>query len=390
MTRNRKKILFIITDLGSFNNFLSELALKVVKTTNIDLHVICSNSKVININDKFDFSSLNITFHYVDIPRTINLFKLMSAALDIRAIISKIKPAIVDCHFTTGIFPTILFKVKHIEYWGTFHGLGMNSSVGLKKVIFSIVEWYSIRRLNAVFLVNEKDYVLVKSLRTNNIHKYKSYGFGCPLEKYNILNYTTKNLIDLKDKLDIGGEFVITYIGRYVEFKGFDLVVQSFTKLSTPFPSDYKLILLGGHDPIHPTGLSKMEEGLLQNRNDIIDIGFTNDIPDYLAISDILLFPSKKEGLPTCVIESLAMGVPAIVSDSRGSNDLIKDFENGLLISSSHEDKSSEVDEIVNKIELLYKNRSLLKQMSNNCLQDRAKLSREIFIEDHIKMYLRD
>jgi glycosyltransferase involved in cell wall biosynthesis len=42
-----------------------------------------------------------------------------------------------------------------------------------------------------------------------------------------------------------------------------------------------------------------------------------------VASADALLLPSQREGLPRCILEAMAMQVPVIASDARGSRDLV-------------------------------------------------------------------
>lgn len=381
------KIVFVITDYGSFNNFLSELSRALSEYKKVELHVVSNLDRVINLKDKFNFEELNINFHYVKIPRSTNLISIVDSAWKISLLINAIKPDIIHAHFTTSIFPSILFRNKKYKYWGTFHGLGMNSSKGLKKIIFSIVEYFCFVRLDRIFLTNEIDYILVNQMGfTRKALKYKCYGFGCNINEFNMENFSEDKNKNLKNKLLIKEEKIIVFTGRFVNFKGFDLVIKAFLKLNLLMPYKFKLLLIGGYDYIHTTGLSTTEKVKLENCSDIINIGFTNEVAKYLAISDIFLFPSKKEGLPTCVMEALSMGVPTIVSDSRGSSDLIKDGFNGVLIKKNL-NEVEEIESIVETILEIHGNTEFRNNLSCNALKLRHLYSRRIFIEEHISYY---
>jgi glycosyltransferase involved in cell wall biosynthesis len=54
----------------------------------------------------------------------------------------------------------------------------------------------------------------------------------------------------------------------------------------------------------------------------------------YFAISDILVFPSYREGFPNVVMQAGAMGLPSIVTDINGCNEIIADGINGMIIPS--------------------------------------------------------
>jgi len=383
------KLVLIITDYGAFNNFLTELSSAIAQDSRHSLYIICSKSKVINIDDKEIFEKQNINFHFIDIPRTTTLIGQLSAAGKIRSLIKEIKPDLVHAHFTTGTFPTILFRTMSCPYWSTIHGLGMNSSKGLKKLVFTIVETICFIRLNRVFVVNSQDFNLVNKVFSKKVSKYNCFGFGCDIEKFNAFNFSDSSKAEMRKKLGIkDGVIVIAFTGRYVDFKGFNLVIKSFKILNEKYPGEYKLILMGGYDPIHKTGLDQIGERFFSTSKDVINIGFTSDVDKYLSITDIFLFPSKKEGLPTCILESLAMGIPVVTFNARGNNDIIKNNYNGVLVEpNDQEHLDKDVENIVISLRQLALSAEDRNAFSKNALKDRLKYSRKNFIDEHLRYY---
>jgi glycosyltransferase involved in cell wall biosynthesis len=374
-------LLLIITDYGSFNNFLSELVIKMVEDGH-KIDVICSNEKVIDFADRDNFQLLGINVHFTDFPRGFNIFKQILASIKINKLIEQIDPDLVHAHFTTGIFTTILSKKPHYPMIGTIHGLGYPMLQGVKRQIFKSVELFSISRLDRVLVLNQFDRDILDLKSANKPILLESAGLGCDLNRFDINRFLSK-VSDLKESLGISpNDFVITFTGRFVHFKGFDLVIKSFLKLDKLNPSSFKLILIGGRDTIHPTGLTKIEEEKYSSSSNIINVGFTNEVEKYLAIADVFLFPSLKEGMPVCIIEALAMGVPVIAADSRGCNDLVIDGVNGRLLSNK-----PSTDEIVNAITILKNSPETLQRFKDFALGSRYKLSRDIFIEKQIEDY---
>jgi glycosyltransferase involved in cell wall biosynthesis len=76
------------------------------------------------------------------------------------------------------------------------------------------------------------------------------------------------------------------------------------------------------------------EETLIQiNANkSIFSVGYQDEVRPYFAISDCLVFPSYREGFPNVVMQAGAMGLPCIVSDINGCNEIIEDRRNGYII----------------------------------------------------------
>ena len=62
-------------------------------------------------------------------------------------------------------------------------------------------------------------------------------------------------------------------------------------------------------------------------------LGRREDIPDVLASCDLAVHPSKAEGLPNAILESMAAGLPVVASRVGGNTELVNDGVTGLLVS---------------------------------------------------------
>lgn len=378
------KILLVITDYGSFNNFLSEVAVKLL-TQGHEVHVICSPVKVINFADKHPFHEMGITFHYLSFPRSFNLISQLSSSKKINKKIDEIEPDVINIHFTTGIFTTLLWRKPPYLTMGTIHGVGYPMiKQKIKRLILEAAERFCFKRLDKIYLINEHDYKLVHNLYPEKTFKYKSFGVGNDLNKFDPVKIPVEERKDLREELLIKEEdFVLAFTGRFVAFKGFDKLIKSFNALVNHYKiHNIKLLIIGGEDPIHGSGLTEQENLNYKNNEHIINISFTGEVNRYLAVADLFVFPSTKEGMPVCIMEALSMGVPVITSNSRGCNDLVIHEFNGLLLSA--EPTISEIREAILK---LYRNRELLCQMSENALSKRHQYNREIFVDEQIDAY---
>lgn len=374
-------ILIIITDFGSFNVFLSDLAVKMVQSGH-KVDVICSHDKVIDIEDKFDYKNIGVNIHFISFPRGFNIYWQLIKSIKINQLIKKINPDFVHIHFTTGIFTTVFFKKPSYYTIGTFHGLGFPMLTGFKKYLFKVVEFFCFNRLDKIWVLNKFDYDIIQGKNKIKTSMLDSAGVGCDLVKFKASGIDSANN-KLKDQLKINDkDFIITYTGRFVSFKGFDLVIKSFLEINKKYPSTFKLMLIGGNDPIHKSGLTESEEKEFLECENILKIGFTNQVEKFLEITDVFLFPSLKEGMPVCIIEALAMGVPVITANSRGCNDLVVDQKNGLVLS-----QNPTKDEVIEAIIKLKESPELMKDIRFYNLKNRNKLGREVYIEKQIAAY---
>jgi glycosyltransferase involved in cell wall biosynthesis len=141
---------------------------------------------------------------------------------------------------------------------------------------------------------------------------------------------------DLRESLGIlPRDFVFVFAGRLVKDKGINELINVFKGIAL-LHENAKLLLLGDYekelDPVLP-----QTETQIKTNKQIIAVGWQKDIRPFLSISNCLVFPSYREGFPNTVIQASAMGLPSIVTNISGSNEIILEGQNGTIIPSKDE-----------------------------------------------------
>ena len=173
---------------------------------------------------------------------------------------------------------------------------------------------------------------------------------------------------------------IFAFIGRQVYFKGFDIAIRAFLRLAQSNPNT-RLLLTGTRDALHPTGLTQDEEKALKSSTKTIDLGWQTEVQKHLSITRAVVFPSKREGMPVCLMEALAMGVPVITCDSRGCRDVVRDQVDGIVL------KDCTVDNLVSAMALLAKDENLHSRLVVNALAGRERFSRLNYVREQIQIY---
>ena len=128
------------------------------------------------------------------------------------------------------------------------------------------------------------------------------------------------------------GIFRFLFVGRLVGDKGINELVEAFVRLNVDFPNT-QLALVGSFEPeldlLNPGTLNTIKE-----HPSIIYVGrkMGDDLVREYAAADCYVHPSYREGFPNTVLEAGAMGLPCIVTDINGSNEIIEDGKNGIII----------------------------------------------------------
>lgn len=159
---------------------------------------------------------------------------------------------------------------------------------------------------------------------------------GIDTSFFNMVHFSDSDNLLLKEQLQITlDDFVFIFVGRLVGDKGLNELIAAFKKLaSTPLTDpniNLKLLLVGPYEAEFDALQSITLEDIKHNPN-IIAVGFQEDVRPYFAISDALVFPSYREGFPNVVLQAGSMGLPSIVTNINGCNEIIQDGVNGLII----------------------------------------------------------
>lgn len=143
------------------------------------------------------------------------------------------------------------------------------------------------------------------------------------------MSYFTPNPLAKLPKMQ-GESFTFCFVGRVVKDKGINELVKAFCRLYE-INKCIKLIIVGNFEKSLDPILPEVEE-LIFNHPAISFEGYQNDIRPFLKNTDAFVFPSCREGFPNVVMQAGAMGVPSIVTDINGCNEIIVDGINGKII----------------------------------------------------------
>lgn len=268
---------------------------------------------------------------------------------------------IIPCSIYSLKFPLIFFKIlrehkidiihTHISIVSGYIAL-LAFLAGVKRRIVhfrsskigksnSVSQKLKVRVLMSLIYLFSTDILAVnKSTMINHFKNYKS------IERCRVI-YNGKNsyyvnderrIKKLKNQLMIHeNEKVIIHIGRFFDAKNHKKIVKIFSEYNKMMPNS-KLLLIGKNNTEIGEEIKKVV-GSLELDDSVIFLGIKDNIADYLAISDILLFPSLWEGLPGVVLEALSAGVPVLCSDIDCHREITQTNYGISMLSNNEEDR---------------------------------------------------
>lgn len=288
-------------------------------------------------------------FKVKNLIKPISFIPDLKSYFEIKKIIKDFKPDILQLHSSKAGFLGRMAgrKIKkHIVY--TVHGF---DSVRIKNRKFLFIEKIMQKECGAIIPVSfydEKN--LIKEKITSNIVCIPN---GIDKNELNIVtnDEIKQKIINSKNK----GNFNVISIARISKQKKFEMFLKVAEKL---VKDNINFFWVG--TPTDPEEEIKYNNLIKNNKipSNVYLLGEVQNAGAYIQFADLFVLFSNYEGLPITIIEALASGKPVIASYVGGIPELIENNKNGFLINS--------IDEAVEKILIISRNKTLLKEMGDN------------------------
>lgn len=204
------------------------------------------------------------------------------------------------------------------------------------------------------------NWIKYKEIKENKKAQYRYLPTGIPGNK----NKLTKE--DVLSKYNIPKDsFIISYVGRHNEVKGYDILMKIGEKIIQKHNNVY-FIIAGKEEPL---------KGLKNDR--WIEAGWTNDPHSLIAASDVFILPNRETYFDLILLEVMSLG-KTIIASNTGGNKFFKKFdEKSITYFNSVNDAVIEIERLMNlsineRIQLGNKNYKLfLEEFNSSIFVDR-------------------
>lgn len=239
----------------------------------------------------------------------------------------------------------------------TAHGFHFYKGAPIQNwLIYYTAEKLARRWTDGLIVMNKEDYRNGQRLGfKENESLFFAHGVGVSLDQYSV-----NGDVNVREQLGIKkNDVVVTYIAELNHNKNHLFLLRNWKKI-LQYHSNVHCLIVGKGEK--EKELKKyVEQNHLEN---IHFLGFRNDIPIILSNSDIVTLLSFREGLPRCVMEAMASRKPLVVTNIRGSRDLVKHGVNGFVV--DLEDDQSLIESFVK----LINDKKLREQMGQASLNE--------------------
>ncbi len=271
--------------------------------------VVCSSG---GINVK-GLDKMEIRHYKIGDISNINPINIIRIMIELIKIMVKEKITIVHTHHRIAtIYIKVINIFNNVRIVSTLHGLFQDNLIITKwaytgvdiiacgnEVKKQFVKFYGIdsKKITVIHNTIQKEMQEEKDIR--ELSKYK--------EKYTLL----------------------AYIGRISPEKGLEVLIKAMAEIKKS-QKNILCVIVGDGDKKYKSKLKNIIENL-QTQDNILFLGYRDDIQNVIRQVDCVVLPSYTEGLPLTPIESFSQGKPVIATKAGGTPEIISHGYNGLL-----------------------------------------------------------
>ena len=155
-------------------------------------------------------------------------------------------------------------------------------------------------------------------------------GNGVDLARFDPSEERGDRLAAMREELGIAPQApVVGTVGRLVAEKGYPEFVAAAREIARVLP-EARFLAVGPGDPAKWDAFGRSE--VAGAAGSVVFAGWREDLPDLLALMDVFVLASRREGLPRSAIEAAAMGRSMVLTDIRGCREVARHRREALLV----------------------------------------------------------
>lgn len=265
------------------------------------------------------------------IPRIINPLSDARAVIKVCNYFREVRPDIVHTHTSkAGVVGRVAAKLAGVPHvFHTVHGFPFHAGMFWgKRLVYQQIEKWLARYTDVMLSQSAEDVVTAAELGIKpGMGGLVHIGNGVDLEEFNPEKYSSRQLLEIRARLGISEAMpVVAMIGRINREKGYHDLVEALQQVRD---IPWHALFIGPDEGFLDDIMKQIDNYGLRER--IHMLGMRTDITDLLAVSDIYVLPSYREGLPRSLIEAQAMTLACVATEIRGCREVVEKDVTGFL-----------------------------------------------------------
>lgn len=324
-----KKRILIVTSVWGFLAKFGREDVKILQELGYEVHYASNKENPIYQFAADVYEKMGVIYHDIDIWQSpFGIQHNVRAIRQIRQLVKAEQIQLLHCHTPSGGLVTRIAGIglpAKVIY--TVHGFHFYKGAGkLHNFIYHSIESLLSFFTDILITVNREDYDAACKMHQRE-GTYQIPGVG--LDREYFYETTAEQRHAARTELAVEDRFLILSVGELRENKNPEIILRALAALKAQGQdiSCFTYGLLGaGKQELRLRQL--VEE--LELSEQVVFYGYRTDIRPYLKATDLLVFPTIREGLGMAALEAMAMGVPVLAADNRGTREFMT-ADNGCV-----------------------------------------------------------
>lgn len=329
------KHVLILTTTHEFLGKFEQDNVKILQHMGYTVHYASNMREPHYVNDWERIKNMGVLAHHIEIARSPFLFRENKMALhQLLGLIKTYKIQLLHCHTPVGgvlgRLAGLLYREENLVVIYTAHGFHFYKGAPLLNwMAYYPVERWLARYTDILIVINQEDFERARHFRLKKGGcLYRIPGVGLDVRAYAPLSGEERQR--RRRKLGIGEEdFFLVSVGELNENKNHQVVLEALAKLKGK--GQGRRIRYGICGDGFFRDRLKEQVQRLGLSGQVTLYGYCPRISVILGCADASVFPSRREGLGMAGLESLAMGVPVVAADNRGTREYMRNGKNGVV-----------------------------------------------------------
>ena len=264
------------------------------------------------------FIEQGVNFYFLNKKK----YNVVGTFLSLRRMLASLKPDIIHSHLARADIITALTNRGNIPHLATFHSVPANFSWVTRIFLYFTDRWISHRTGVSETVISE--FYRKPWLKSSHSVIYN------PLNSESTSPQKGNPSSDIRNRFGIPHKApLLACVGRLVPAKGHETLLRAFALLLKEKPEAH--LIIAGSGPLEkPLKKLAIKLGIQKN---LPWAGFYTPARDIFMAADVVVFPSRWEGMGLVPLEALLVGRPLVVSDLPVLRECIPEGEGVLFVS---------------------------------------------------------
>jgi lipopolysaccharide/colanic/teichoic acid biosynthesis glycosyltransferase len=308
--------------------------LSALRDRGFEVHIACSQDRYF---DALGASGFHM--HAVHLRRSFNPLAHIRPFIELLRLMRSKQFPIVNTHSPVAAAVGRMaawFALANTTIIYTVHGFYFHDRMPrLQRTLFVTIEWLLGRFTDAFMFASDEDRRTAAKLGITGPSAITCTIFnGVDLDTFCPRARRHPKLSKLRRLHDIPERPVIGTVGRIVKEKGYRELLGMASRLTSE-GIDATYLVVGDSLPSDRDQFGQQFRRMVADAGlatRFVFTGMTDRVADYLAIMDVFVLASYREGFPRSVLEAMATGLPVVATNIRGCREAVVDGVSGLIV----------------------------------------------------------